>query len=91
MVIQSRPQPAPGRAGGYVADLADYDAEIGQAVAIIRGRLDQPGPGPDAHGPFHRRPGCCLVGQPESRNSSHLILNSRGWRCTGAHLSATRP
>jgi alpha-beta hydrolase superfamily lysophospholipase len=32
----------PDAPGGYVADLADYDAEIGQAVAMIRADSDTP-------------------------------------------------
>ncbi|WP_255768976.1 alpha/beta hydrolase [Pseudarthrobacter sulfonivorans] len=32
----------PGTPGGYVADLADYDAEIGHAMAIIQGNSASP-------------------------------------------------
>jgi alpha-beta hydrolase superfamily lysophospholipase len=77
----------PGTPGGYVADLADYDAEIGQAMAIIRADSD----GPDL-------PQLTLMGHSTgglvaalwvSRHPgtvSHLVLNSPWLEMHGSAL-----
>jgi alpha-beta hydrolase superfamily lysophospholipase len=76
----------PGAPGGYVADLADYDAEIGQAMAIIRD--DSTNPDQDLTLMGHSTGGlvAALWVSRHPGTVSHLILNSPWLEMHGSAL-----
>ncbi|GAC1374868.1 MAG: alpha/beta hydrolase [Pseudarthrobacter sp.] len=76
----------PEAPGGYVADLADYDAEIGRAVAIIR--ADARAPGQELTLMGHSTGGlvAALWVSRHPGTVSHLILNSPWLEMHGSSL-----
>jgi alpha-beta hydrolase superfamily lysophospholipase len=77
----------PGTPGGYVADLADYDAEIGQAMAIIR--ADSGGPDQPELTLMGHSTGGLVAALWVSRHPGtvwHLILNSPWLEMHGSAL-----
>ncbi len=77
----------PGAPGGYVANLADYDAEIAQAIALIRSDTEGPDT-PDLTLMGHSTGGlvAALWASSHPGEASRLVLNSPWLEMHGSSL-----